>query len=230
MSLRLKGCCAVFALWSVASCTFEEVDHYSAESELSNQRHIIYLHGRIVEDQGLPAISPRFGEYQFHEIVLRLERANFAVHAEIRGADADPLMHATQVASTISRLIDTGVEGSHITIIGASKGAYIASLASHIADRNDLNFVLLAGCSTGVVDSMIEQEIELHGRVLTIRDVLDTQLAGSCQAVVDRSPEVTDFQQLVVNTGLEHGLIFRPEEAWLTPSIRWALTPVSSHP
>ena len=33
------------------------------------KRYMFYLHGKILEDQGIPAVSPEFGEYQYKEIL-----------------------------------------------------------------------------------------------------------------------------------------------------------------
>ena len=31
----------------------------------ASAKYLIYLHGKIVEDQGIPAVSPEFGEYEY---------------------------------------------------------------------------------------------------------------------------------------------------------------------
>src|SRR5512139_636338 len=40
-------------------------------------RYLFYLHGKIIEDQGLPAVSPEFGEYRFEEILQALQNYGF---------------------------------------------------------------------------------------------------------------------------------------------------------
>ena len=34
-----------------------------------NKRYLFYLHGKIIEDQGIPAISPDYGEYEYEAIL-----------------------------------------------------------------------------------------------------------------------------------------------------------------
>ncbi len=188
-------------------------------------QHIVYLHGAIVEDYGTQAVSDRYGPYQFDAIVEALQSSGAIVHAPVRTSGADVSDSADGAVNMIRDLIDEGVKPDDITVIGASKGAYIATL---IADRTafeNVNYVLLAGCSAGVVTALQQDEVTFSGRVLAIRDRLDDRLAGSCAELVDTSPRVSDFREIVVDTGLEHGLIFTPHEAWLEPVQAWIASP-----
>jgi len=36
------------------------------------RQYLFYLHGRIIEDQGLPAIDPIYGEYEYIAILEKL--------------------------------------------------------------------------------------------------------------------------------------------------------------
>lgn len=218
LSARLIG--VALAAAAVGACTSTSADNDN--SDPADAHHLIYLHGRIIEDQGLPAISPRYGEYRFQEIVDTFRNEGFVVHAEIRKAGADPQIAARKTVAQITRLLENGVPIDNITVVGASKGAFIAALTSDLVAENRLRFVLLAGCSDGVVEHLLERDMRLHGRILTIRDALDTSLAGSCEAVVETSPGVELFREIVVETGLEHGLIYGPQEAWVTPVLEFA--------
>ncbi len=185
-------------------------------------RHIIYLHGQIVEDQGLPAVSERYGEYRFDKIVRAFEEAGFEVDAPLREAGADPDASASDVIELISEILDRGVPPENITIVGASKGAYIASLVSNQMTGPRMRYVLLAGCSDGVVETMLAGEAQFHGDVLAIRDSSDTQIAGSCDGVAEGSPSLHSYKEIVTETGLEHGLIYGPHPAWLQPALAFA--------
>jgi len=61
------------------------------------QRYLFHLHGKIIEDQGLPAISPVFGEYRYEEILEALENYGFVVISEQRPKDTDPAEYAQRV-------------------------------------------------------------------------------------------------------------------------------------
>ncbi len=144
------------------------------------------------------------------------------VHAEQRERNADAAEAAAETVIAIEQLLAAGVPADHITVVGASKGAYIATLISERLVSKHMNFVLLAGCSPGTVAHMVETGVTLNGRVLAIRDSLDTELAGSCRQAVETSAGIADYRELVVETGLEHGLIFTANDAWFIPAIEWA--------
>lgn len=206
----------------LASCTPYAGERIDAQQFGADAPYVIYLHGRIVEDEGIEAVSPRHGPYRFTQILDRFEAEGFTTIAPVRGPAADPSRGADEAVAIVRLLIGDGVPASQITVIGASKGAYIASLVSHRIDAADVNFVILAGCSQQVVDSMLNDRIDFHGRVLAIRDSIDTRFAGSCRRAVDASLDITAFQEIVVDTGLEHGLIYAPHDEWVLPSIVWA--------
>ncbi|MDE1468429.1 hypothetical protein [Aurantiacibacter sp. D1-12] len=188
----------------------------------AQQRYVIYLHGRIIEDQGLPAISERYGEYKFDEIVRALRGEGFEVIAPLRDAGADPQEQAAEVSEQVLQILDRGVLPEHITIIGASKGAYIASLVSDTMAGPQLRYVLLAGCSAGANEAFLAEDRVLNGYVLTIRDRSDTELAGSCAPLTQGSARLASFAEIETDTGLEHGLIYSPHPAWFGPAVDWA--------
>ena len=47
-------------------------------------RYLFYLHGRIVEDQGVNAVSPEYGRYRYSTILQRLAGHGFVVVSEAR--------------------------------------------------------------------------------------------------------------------------------------------------
>ncbi|MEM9233433.1 MAG: hypothetical protein AAGA69_04250 [Pseudomonadota bacterium] len=195
-----------------------------APSNAVNQHHVFYLHGRIVED-GLPAVSPQFGEYQYHDILSALDTAEITVHAKVRTSDISVGTAADEVLDTITLLLSMGVAPDQITVIGASKGAYIASLVSHRSANKDLRFVLLAGCSAGVVQYMLDNDIHLYGDILAVRDVADTEMAGSCEDIFNASPGIGYHTEVITRMGNGHGLIYRPYKEWMVPALKWVLAP-----
>ena len=46
--------------------------------------YVVYLHGRIVEEQGRQAVSPDFGAYQLDDILAALASPGVAVVGEVR--------------------------------------------------------------------------------------------------------------------------------------------------
>jgi hypothetical protein len=187
--------------------------------------YLFYLHGKLIEDEGLPAVSPEHGEYQYEAILERLSGLGFTVISEVRPRDADVTAYAERVVGQADSLLRAGVPPEHIAVVGASKGAYIAALASHLARNPRLRFVLLAGCSAGTVAYMREHGVDLYGDVLAIRDAADTELAGPCAEVFALSEGIGRHAEVVLDVGTGHGILYRPLDEWVLPTVEWARAP-----
>jgi hypothetical protein len=187
------------------------------------QRYLFYLHGKIIEDQGLPAVSPDFGEYQYAAILQRLSENGFIVISETRPKDSATLGYARKLVAQVQTLLKAGVPAGHITIIGASKGAAIAVYASHLLQNPQVNFVLLAICHPDNLAAFQQDSITLAGNVLSIYDASD-ELAGSCQPLFTSSQGegLASHDEIVVHLGLRHGLLYKPLDEWVIPTIYWA--------
>ena len=182
--------------------------------------HLFYFDGRIVED-GLPAIHPTFGEYQFTDIVTALDRPGISLHAKQRGPDADVEAEAMEAVTAINALIASGVPADHIAIVGASKGSLIASRVSHELGDRQMKLVILAGCWPSMVETLIANEQFVFGDVLEVRDIEDKGLEPGCGELIDSSPGVTRHKAIVTELGVSHGLIYRPYKEWLEPTLEW---------
>ncbi|MEO8276954.1 MAG: hypothetical protein ABI639_12105 [Thermoanaerobaculia bacterium] len=187
-------------------------------------RYVVYLHGRIVEDQGRKAVSPELGPYQFDEIVAALQTAaggdGSVVVAELRKKDADASRSATHTAMEIRRLLAGGVAASAITVVGASKGGVIAMLVSTQVENDDVGYAILGGCSEDVVKGMFGGRISLHGRVLSIFEKTDP-IGRSCQAILSGSKGLKQSAELELNTRLRHGFLYKPLVEWVAPVEAW---------
>lgn len=186
-------------------------------------RYLFYLHAKIVEDQGLPAVSDQYGEFKYADILNRFARDGFTVVSEVRPKDASSGLYARRTAAQVRALLDAGVAPSSITVVGASKGAYIAALVSHEVATPGVGYVILAMCARETVDYMLSQGTRLHGDVLALRDAEDTpDLAGSCEPLFDMSADIGATREIVVNVGTGHGILFQPIDEWVMPVIDWA--------
>lgn len=188
-----------------------------------DQRYLFYLHGKIIEDQGLPAVSSVFGEYEFEAILEKLSGYGFVVISERRPQDTDGVNYARKVADQAATLIAAGVPAKNITILGASKGGAIALFASHFLEFEELNYVLMAICHPDYVADLIQDQIFLHGNVLSIYDSSD-DYAGSCQDLFSFSngKGIARYEEIELNIGIGHGILYQPLEAWIQPVIQWA--------
>jgi len=193
------------------------------ESIDPSRLYLFYLHGRIIEDQGLPAISPDFGEYQYEEILAALSSYGFTVISEQRPKDTDGVSYAEKVAGEVDALLEAGVPASAITVVGASKGAGITIYVSHFLENTDINFVLMGICHPDVIDNLQQDRVYLYGNVLSIYDSID-QYAGSCQELFSDSEGkgLSSYDEIVLDMGMGHGILYRPLDEWILPAVRWA--------
>ena len=145
------------------------------------KRYLFYIHGRIIEDQGIPAISPDYGEYEYGAILEKLSAYGFVVISEQRSKDTDVVDYAGKIKEQVAILLEAGVPASNITVVGASKGAAIAIYVSHFLRNEEVNYVIMGICHPDEVGALKQGQIFLTGNVLSIYDSTDTLFAGSCQ-------------------------------------------------
>jgi hypothetical protein len=187
-------------------------------------RYLFYLHGRIIEDHGLQAVDPRFGAYEYAAILERLGSSGLTVISEPRERNADPPSYARRIQDQVETLKRAGVASEHITVVGASKGAYIAALSSFIMQDAALNFVLLGSCHPEMIGEWKSSTRVLYGNVLAIHDVADEEYAGSCQELFQLSEGrgLGRHEQLVLDVGTGHAILYQPLEEWIVPTLEWA--------
>jgi hypothetical protein len=187
------------------------------------QQYLFYLHGKIIEDQGIPAVSPVHGEYAYEAILKTLASYSFVVISEQRSKDADGEAYARKVKDQVGTLLKAGVPANRITIVGASKGAGIAVYVSDMLENGAVNYVLLAICNPDAIAYFKHNQIHLYGNVLSVYDAAD-ELAGSCQELFTASEGkgFLRFDEVRLTIGKGHGILYQPLEAWIAPTVRWA--------
>ena len=82
-----------------------------------SKRYLFYLHGRIIEGQGIPAVSPDYGTYEYEAILGKLTSFGFTVISEQRSKDADGMKYAEQVAGQVTKLLEAGVPTKNFTVV-----------------------------------------------------------------------------------------------------------------
>jgi len=186
-------------------------------------RYLFYLHGKIIEDQGLPAVSPDYGEYEYGAILQKLSDHGFRVISEPRPQDTDGWEYAQRVAEQVSELLDAGVPAENISVVGASKGAGIAIFVSNLMKNEKINYVPMAICAPDTVAELIQSQVALYGNVLSIYDSTD-QFAGSCAELFEYSQGkgLTRHEEIVLQVGTGHGILFQPLDEWVMPVVEWA--------
>lgn len=184
------------------------------------QSYIFYLHGRIIETQGPNAIEKvnGYGAYLYYDILDSLKQKKFTVISEVRPMNTDVKVYALKVKNQIDSLLQRGVKAENITVIGASKGSYIAMYVSTYAKNKALNFVFMAACSDQMSES--EKDLNVYGNILSIYEKSDGP--GSCLALKKQSTGIQHFKEVELTTGLKHGFIFKPLKVWVQPALTWA--------
>ena len=196
-------------------------NHIPSEVD-TNKRYIFYLHGRIIEDQGIRPKSEKYGIYEYEKILESLADTSFEVISEPRPKNTDAFEYAKKVVAQIDSLLEFGVPPKNITVIGASKGGAIAVFISHLLKNDELKFVIMAICNEEMANYWKENEIKLWGKVLYIFDA-DDEIAGSCKSYLDviTSDGLKEYKEIETKLGLGHGILYSPLKEWVQPALEW---------
>ena len=191
-------------------------------ADAAGPRHVIYLHGRIIQEtQSSRPQHPRFGRYELDEILEAFRDRGFEVTGEIRPKSASFSDSADRVATQVRQLLDSGVTAENVMVVGGSMGGAMALLVSTRLQQPDVRFGILGACMSGIVGGFGTSEGQgPAGRVLSIREKSDDftepcpPWSGEREGLVVR--------EIVLETGLAHGFLYRPLPEWVDPVVEWA--------
>ena len=180
--------------------------------------YLFYLHGRLIENQGIRPTDPRYGVYEYEEILNTLAARGFTVVSEARAKDTDVNQYATKVVRQIKTLIKAGVPPQHITVLGASKGSLITMRVSTLLQNKNVNFVIMSNCNDWVDKNF---QIDLYGNVLSIYDVND-EFGGTCQKFFNKAHGLNRHNEVVLKIGTGHAVLYKPMKEWVDLVVEWA--------
>lgn len=181
-------------------------------------RYLIYLHGKIVEAAGRRPTDPAFGVYEYDAILDSLRHAGFVVLSDQRPPQTDSDSFATHVAEQVDSLLRLGVAPQAITVIGFSKGGWIAILASSRLHNPAISFVFMGACGSWAFQ---RPDLHVSGRLLSLYETSDS-LGVSCAPLFGQRSPGTRVREIGLSLGLGHGSFFQPRSAWLAPAVAWA--------
>jgi hypothetical protein len=189
------------------------------ESPDPEAHYLFYLHGRIIEVQGPEAVSADFGPYEYQRILDTFADRGFVVVSEVR-EDGAGREFAVATARQVRSLLVAGVPARSVTVVGFSKGGFLALGVSAIVGSEEVGYAILAGCGSdpGWIDRMAPR---IRGRFLSLLDRSD-RLSPSCQPLFAEAELVDEKSEHVFDTGLDHGLFYRPREDWVDRVAGWA--------
>lgn len=212
------GSIILVVLLTLATPQAEEVADKAA------QRHLIYLHGRIVQVEQDPRPEhPEYGVYELQEILNAFQEHGFVVHGGIRPESATVTSAADQVVEEIRALLASGVPADRITVVGGSMGGAIALLTAIRLQNPQVRFCTLGTCLSSTVRYLANVEKrDPVGRILAIREASD-ELTEPCPPWEDGPEESSSLlvREIVVETGLRHGFLYRPLPEWMGPLLEW---------
>ncbi len=187
----------------------------------SSENFLFYLHGGVVTVLGNNAINqsmPEWGPYEYLNILDSLRSRGFNVVSENRKEGIGDTVYVDKISKQIDTLFKTGVKPENILIIGASVGSVITILLSAKLRNSDLKYVVMGGCwPEGYKDY---QNIELYGRFLSIIETSDPH--GTCSKIFEGRKQIKDYKEIILNTGLSHGFIYKGYKEWIDPVVRWS--------
>ena len=182
--------------------------------------HLFFLHNRYLESNDLNRPHDVYGKMEYNEIITAFKANGFEVHNEIRPTNTDPKVYAQKIKLEIENLISSGVSPDHITVVGTSKGGYIAQYVSTYLANPEVNFVFIASVMKG--DENTFPEINFCGNILNIYDLSDTSFVSGIKRKETSKLKISRYQDIAINTGLSHGFLFKAMKEWIDPTALWA--------
>ena len=190
-------------------------------------RHVIYLHGRIVqEQQSARPRNERFGYYELEAILNAFRKEGFSVTGDIRSKAATPGASADIVVKQVRELLAKGVAADHVAVVGASMGGGIALLASARLQQPAVRFAVMGVClSQNVMALQREEGKAPAGRLLAIREGSDEYTQGCPDWKANPVAPKLQASEIVLHTGLSHGFLYRPMPEWTKPVLAFVAEP-----
>ncbi|WP_276133374.1 hypothetical protein [Polluticoccus soli] len=182
------------------------------------QRYVFFLHNMFLEDAGLKGVHPEYGKVEYKAILDSFRNRGFVVISAVRPKGTDGAAYAQKTAKKVDSLIKKGVKPGNITVIGTSKGGYIAQYTSNILKNDKVNYVFIGSCGEYLEE---EPDVKWYGNVLSIYEKTDMWL--SCEKMKNRQGnQVTRYKEIELNTGLKHGYLYKAMPQWIEPAAKWA--------
>lgn len=208
--------------FSITGCMqnkYADFIHTSVPANINPEsRYLFFLHGKIVEKQGLPATSRLYGYYDYYGMLDTFASEDFNVISEVRQSGTEIYDYAHNVAEQVEQLLNLGVPESHITISGFSKGGRMTLIVSSLLNYKEIRYVILAGCRSTDIENF---NLNPSGKVLSIYDLNDDRFE-SCSDIYSEGKDNLYADEIVLRLGKGHGVFYNPTSEWVTPMIKWA--------
>ena len=186
----------------------------------TQKKYVFFLHNKFLEEHPLNASHPKYGPAAYTAILEKLQSKNSVILSEKRKVGTNPKKYAKKMILKIDSLHSDGVPYDHISIVGTSQGGYIAQYISYYARNPDLKFVFIG--SSFKNDSMNEdRKFRLYGKILSINEKTDVDAELLLRQLRFKNSDLKSFKEITLNTGMEHGFLFRALDEWIIPAKAW---------
>lgn len=186
----------------------------------NSDRYIFFLHNAFLEQHSLNDLHPQYGRAAYTEILDAFKEQGFQVISEKRKGNVDIRNYAHKVLKQIDSLISLGTDPSKITVVGTSKGGYIAQYVSTYAHNPNLNFVFIGSFRNSNLKNL--PDINFCGNILNIYEESDPNGVSAIKRKEMSTCNIKYFKEIELHTGLKHGFLFKPLKLWIDPTIKWA--------
>jgi hypothetical protein len=209
------------SLLILAACNQPAKPVQTAEvKKKTDENYIFFLHNKYIEEYGVDAPHPEYGKAEYTTIIDRFKKDGFTVISEVRPSRTDVGVYAQKVNLQIDSLLKLGVPADYITVIGTSKGGYIAQFSSTYLNNPDVNYVFIGAFQESDIRNI--PEINIAGNILNIYEKSDEFGVSAVKRKISSINKVTRFKDLELNTGLKHGFLYHPMDEWIIPCEHWA--------
>ena len=191
-----------------------------SQTKNADQAYVFFLHNKFIEENDLNAAHPEYGKAEYDKILESFRKDNFIVFSQKRKKNTNASDYAEKVVKQIKTLLKKGIAPGKITVIGTSKGGYIAQYVSTYLANPNVNFVFI-GCFR---DSDIEEipDINFCGNILTIYEKSDIYGVSALKRKETSKLKINHFKEIELNTNLKHGFLYKALDEWIAPSKKWA--------
>ena len=199
------------------SCTSNK----EAQKSETEKDYIFFIHNKFLEENPDGTFADKYNvTVDYKGILQSFKNDGFVVFSEKRNTKANERAFANKVVSQIDSLISKGVQPNHITVIGTSKGGYIAQFVSTFAKNPDLNFVFIGSFQNTDIEEI--PEINFCGNILMIYEKSDIFGVSAIRRKETSKLKINRFKEIELNTGLKHGFLYIASDEWIKPCKMWA--------
>jgi hypothetical protein len=185
----------------------------------NSRQYLFYLHGAIVQDEGVDAVSEYYGPYKYLDILDSLRARGFNVISERRPKGTVEEEYAEMVSGQIDSLLAKRVMPQNIVVVGASMGAAITIEIAHRLKNQHINYVVMGLCSDYFLSHFAKYRGELCGNFLSIYERSDAK--GSCDELLKNLACKSGYKEVALSMGNSHGFLYRPYSEWINAIVQW---------